>query len=56
MKLRITFRNITTNHAIIYTNFLRYGASLVGASCARGAPLKYTKYTHAREAYKGNTF
>ena len=49
-------QNITTNHAITYTNFLRYGASLARASLARGAPLKYTKYTHARKAYKGNTF
>ena len=50
------YANITTNHGIIYTNFLRYGASLARASCARGAPLKYTKYTYARKAYEGNTF
>ena len=49
-------QNITTNHVITYTNFLRYGASLARASWARGAPLKNTKYIYVRKAYKGNTF
>ena len=35
--------------------FLGMGLRL-RASCARGAPLKYTKYTYARKAYEGNTF
>ena len=49
-------QNITKNHAITYTNFLSYGASLARAPCARGGPLKYAKYTYVRKAYKGNTF